>query len=143
MKANINTKEYWNNRFSSNDWEENRGRWQTQSLAKGQLEYIDIANDFNGTILDFGCGLGDAIPIFKEKYSNAKFIGMDISESAIEKCRGTYGDIADFHQGDWSNVPQVDVIIASNVQTLILVGDFYNRLDLLTNCRLKLVTLIL
>jgi hypothetical protein len=41
--------------------------------------------------------------------------GMDISEAAIKKCVQTYGDIAEFRQGDHLNVPDADLIIASNV----------------------------
>ncbi len=115
MKDNINTKKYWDDRFSSNDWENNRGRWQTQCFAKSQLEYFELNPNIKGPILDFGCGLGDAIPIYKEKFNNAEFIGIDISESAISKCREKYGEIAKFYQGSLKDVPKVEVIIASNV----------------------------
>jgi len=115
VSMNINTKEYWDNRFSSNDWEKKRGIWQTESFAKGQVKHLNIASDFRGTLLDFGCGLGDAMPIYKANFPYAKLIGIDISQSAIDKCRDKYKEIAMFMQGDHSNFPKVDVIIASNV----------------------------
>jgi SAM-dependent methyltransferase len=115
MHENINTKEYWESRFSSNDWEEKRGRWQTESFARGHIEHLNIPSDFKGTILDFGCGLGDAIPVYQEAFPKAKLMGIDISQSAIDKCNNKYGHLALFMQGDYTNTPNVDVIIASNV----------------------------
>jgi len=95
---NINTKAYWDNRFKT-DWEEKAGRSQTADFAKAQIPYFDISPDFDGSILDFGCGLGDAIPIYKEFYPKAKLYGVDISSVGIEKCKGSYGCLADFTAG--------------------------------------------
>jgi SAM-dependent methyltransferase len=115
MADNVNTRNYWEQRFSSGDWEAKRGRWQTQSFAKGQIPYIHLNGDFEGTLLDFGCGLGDAMPIYKESYPKAKLIGVDISQAAVDICRERYGSFAAFAQGDFSSVPEADVIITSNV----------------------------
>ena len=115
MQTNINTKEYWDDRFSSDVWEKKQGRCQTEGFAKSLLKYINIPSDFSGTLLDFGCGLGDAIPVYKEKFPLAKLIGMDISQSAVDKCREKYNAIATFMQGDHSSAPEVDVVISSNV----------------------------
>ena len=113
---NINTKEYWEQRFSSGDWETKGGNNQTAQFAQSQLQHFDMPENFSGTILDFGCGLGDAIPLYHQKYPKAKLIGLDISESAIESCRTKFGNIAEFISGDHTNVPAgVNVIIASNV----------------------------
>lgn len=112
---NINTKEYWNKRFKSGDWEQKEGRWQTRLYAKNNLRFIKLDKFFKGTILDFGCGLGDSILLYKRKYPFAKFIGMDISHDAIEKAKQMYGRYAEFYQGEFNDVPVVDVIIASNV----------------------------
>lgn len=111
----INTKEYWENRFASGDWEVKQGRLQTEAFARGQVPYLELGNDFEGTILDFGCGLGDAMPIYRENFPKAKLIGVDISANAISKCRMKYGSMATFTQADYNSVPEVDVIIASNV----------------------------
>lgn len=112
---NINTKAYWEERFASGDWEEQHGRLQTRSFAKAQVKYFKIPPSFDGTILDFGCGLGDAIPVYRSAFPNARFIGVDISDSAIDLCRRRYGHIAQFIQGDHTSVPLADIIIASNV----------------------------
>jgi SAM-dependent methyltransferase len=112
---NINTKDYWDKRFSSGDWECKRGRVQTKQFAETQIKYFMIAPSFSGTILDFGCGTGDAIPVYREAYPQATLIGLDLSEAAIIKCRDFYGGLATFVQGNYTDVPEVDVIIASNV----------------------------
>ena len=115
MTENINTREYWEGRFSSGDWENKRGRWQTRSFAAAQAAHFKIARSFAGSILDFGCGLGDAIPMYRKFFPKAELIGIDISRHAILKCKERYGHIATFLQGDHTTVPEVDVIIASNV----------------------------
>jgi len=112
---NINTKQYWDNRFRTGDWEKKGGELQTKKFAESQIKYFGINSDFKGTILDFGCGLGDAMPIYKKMYPNANLIGIDISEQAINKCKIKYGNIALFNIGDHNNIPKVDIIIASNV----------------------------
>ena len=115
MKPNINTQEYWDHRFSSGDWEDRRGRWQTESFARAQIPHLGIARDFAGTIVDFGCGLGDAIPVYREFFPKAILTGVDISGEAIKQCRQKYGRTASFAQGDYLAVPEADIIIASNV----------------------------
>lgn len=115
MNQNINTKDYWERRFSSNDWENNNGSWQTASFARGQIPHFKIKSDFKGELLDFGCGTGDAMPVYHQYFPYAKLIGIDIAENAVVKCREKYGAIASFTQGDHLNVPNTDIIIASNV----------------------------
>ncbi len=115
MRENINTRSYWENRFSSGDWEAKQGRWQTENFARGLIPHLQIRDNFEGTLLDFGCGLGDAMPIYRKHFPKARLVGFDISQSAIDICHKRYGSIALFMQGDPDSVPNVDIIIASNV----------------------------
>lgn len=115
MPININTPTYWDQRFASGDWEQNRGRWQTASFAKEQVHLLRLPTTFDGSILDFGCGLGDALPVLRSRFPLATLIGVDHSEAAVIRCRETYGHIATFVRGGSASVPNVDVIIASNV----------------------------
>lgn len=115
MLQNINTKSYWEQRFSSQSWEEKNGREQSAEFAHDQIRHFGIKQNFAGSILDFGCALGDAFPIYKKAFPNANLIGIDISQKAIELCKAHFGTIATFIQGDFKSVPDVDVIIASNV----------------------------
>jgi trans-aconitate methyltransferase len=110
---NINTKSYWEHRFVSN-WKKN-GSNQTIQYAKANMEFVNLPRNFNGTILDFGCALGDAIPIYLKAFPNAKITGQDISETAIAICKSKYGKIAKFRAGDVSTVSFTDVIFASHV----------------------------
>lgn len=113
--VNINTREYWDKRFGSGDWEENDGARQTRQFTLGQFPLLKIPDAYSGTILDFGCGQGDSIPLLRERYPSARLLGVDISEKGIERARKRYGDMAEFIAGDYTDVPEVDIILASNV----------------------------
>lgn len=110
-----NSAEYWNERFTSGEWERKGGRSQTRNFAESQIQYFGLPSDFSGTILDFGCGLGDSMPVYATHFPNAKLLGIDFSTEAIRLCEQKYNSIADFICGDHTSVPEVDVIIASNV----------------------------
>ena len=112
---NINTKQFWEENFRDVEWKNKAREYQTRSFAESQIEHFDISPYFDGTILDFGCALGDAIPIYHKAYPQAKLIGLDISANAIRKCIEKYGEFATFVSGDHKSVPVVDIIIASNV----------------------------
>jgi hypothetical protein len=49
MTENVNTQDYWDQRFASGDWEAKKGRWQTESFARGQMKLIRLGDDFEGT----------------------------------------------------------------------------------------------
>lgn len=115
LLENINTKNYWDQRFGSGDWEKKGGYSQTKLFAQSQIPMFHMKKEFNGTICDFGCGAGDAFPLYRENYPNATLIGVDFSDTAIELCRAKFNSIAKFVTGDVSTVPEVDVLIASNV----------------------------
>ena len=115
MSYNINTVEYWDARFASGDWEAKHGRWQTRSFAEKQVELLRLPKTFDGSLLDFGCGLGDAVPVYRKRFPQADLFGCDHSKKAIELCREEYGNMAEFIHGDHDSIPSVDVIISSNV----------------------------
>lgn len=136
---NMNTKEYWEQRFSSGDWEDRRGRKQTADFARAQVPRFGLPKDFSGKLLDFGCGLGDAIPVYREAFLDARLQGLDISVSAIEQCRHLYGRIATFSAGTHLDVGKVDVIVASNVFEH-LDDDLGVAKCLLEKCKLLIIT---
>ena len=130
---NINTKRYWDARFGTNNWENAGGREQTRQFAEAQIARFRVPKDFSGTILDFGCGLGDAIQVYARHYARATFIGVDISSEAIAKCCVSFGSLATFIQGDHTKVPESDIIIASNVMEH-LTDDIEIARALLSRC---------
>lgn len=113
--VNVNSRDYWNDRFGSGDWAAKGGSSQTQAFAKRQVTLFNVPNYWSGKLCDFGCGTGDAFPIYHQAYPNAKFIGVDFSKEAIRLCNEKYSSIADFVEGDCTAVPSCNLIIASNV----------------------------
>jgi len=112
--GNINSKEYWEKRFRTGNWGK-AGSLQTMQYASYNIMHIDLNKNFSGTLLDFGCALGDSIPVYRNFLPNAKLLGIDISSSAIEQCKKRYGNLATFLSGDYRNTPKSDYIIASHV----------------------------
>lgn len=115
LDGNINSQKSWDFRFQSGEWEAIGGCNQTREFAKAQCRQFTIAHSFSGTFLDFGCGLGDAFPIYRRHLPMARLMGVDFSESAVEKCRERYGSFADFVCSDHHGCPTADVIVTSNV----------------------------
>jgi trans-aconitate methyltransferase len=111
------------------------GREQTRSLAEAFIRFIDLPDNFSGTILDFGCGTGDAIPVLKKRFPKARLIGIDFSEEAIEKCIQNYGNDGKFLCGTFETVTEADLIIASNIFEH-LSGDMEIAKQLIMKCRL-------
>ena len=110
-----NSREYWDRRFRSGDWVEVGGPSQTRDFAQAQVRRMSIEPDFAGSLLDFGCGTGDAIPVYRQRWPKAQLTGVDFSADAIAQCAGRYGDIASFVRVDHNSCPEADVIISSNV----------------------------
>ncbi len=116
----VNSKEYWNNRFDT-DWNEFSGDKQTEFFAKllcEQLpsEFVNEVRFKEYSVCDMGCAEGDAISIFS-KTLNVIVDGMDFSESAIKKAKEK-NPTSNFWVGDLLSLTsekQYDVAICSNV----------------------------
>ena len=105
--GNINSKEYWEKRFRTGNWGK-AGSLQTMQYASYNIMHIDLNKNFSGTLLDFGCALGDSIPVYRNFLPNAKLLGIDISSSAIEQCKKRKGNIATILSSDYRNTPKSD-----------------------------------
>lgn len=120
---NINTVDYWNNRFESHngltDWELCGGRLQSENFMKSILNNLneiafETIDDMKvSSILDFGCALGDGTNILKEHLSNDNITGYDFSRNAIELSNKMFKGIKFDYILDTSN--HYDYIICSNV----------------------------
>ena len=114
-RRNINSLDYWNRRFVTGDWARLDGHQQTRSFAEAQVPLYGLPRDFAGSLCDFGCGAGDAFPVYKAAFPRASLTGIDFSAGAIELARERHGSIAAFVCGDIRAVPRFDVIVCSNV----------------------------
>jgi SAM-dependent methyltransferase len=70
-----------------------RMRW----LAK-RLRELGAANP--GTVLDFGCGLGNGTPLFFDQLSAKRVVGVDVSDGLLDRARATFANEsrASFHR---------------------------------------------
>ena len=114
-RENVNSAEYWNHRFGTGDWARLGGFHQTQWFAQAQVGHYGIDMTFAGSLCDFGCGAGDAFPVYSRAFPSATLIGVDFAADGIELAKQRYGKLAQFVCGDIAQVPVVDVIVCSNV----------------------------
>jgi len=54
----------------------------------GRLQYIRLQPS---ALLDAGCGAADNLPLLRERYPDAAYLGLDISESLLKHARKRYG----------------------------------------------------
>ncbi len=96
-------------------WEKAGGRAQTRAFAEAFVRNFTIPfRQFS--LLDVGCALGDALPVFRKAYPEAKLSGCDVGISGIKRCRSDYGAIAEFHDMGFRELDGFwDVIYCSNV----------------------------
>jgi len=109
-----NSKEYWNIRFRTKDWQKKGGNSHSLQHAKQYVPLLDIPKNFGGILCDFGCAEGDAFPVYRSAYPNATLVGVDFSEHAIKEARKKYGSIAEFICGTSDAVPDCDFLISSH-----------------------------
>jgi len=114
-----NSKEYWEKRFNTKDWETNLGKEQTDYFAKVFCDncpewLIKDINESNLSITDIGCAEGDALDVLARTFSVA-ISGIDFSESAIKNAQNNYPNY-NFMVGDINNLKDsFDVAYVSNV----------------------------
>jgi 2-polyprenyl-3-methyl-5-hydroxy-6-metoxy-1,4-benzoquinol methylase len=111
----INSAAYWDWRFGSGDWALRRGHMQTRQFTEAQLPRLRLPRVFTGSLCDFGCGAGDAFPVYRAAWPRARLYGVDISPAAIALCRERCGQFGEFRSGDVDAVPNCDVVVCSNV----------------------------
>ncbi len=113
---NPNTLHYSDDLFASGEWERRGGRTQTSRFANFFHRSVRIPNNPGFTLLDVGCALGDAMPVWKKRYPRAKLSGCDISQTAITRATERYGSIASFFRASFEEIDGMyDVCFCSNV----------------------------
>ncbi len=106
----------FNDYFKENGaWEQGGGRKQTEIFARCFDEVITFpAGKF--TLLDVGCALGQAAAFFARRYPEARVSATDVSNVAVSRGRGEYGDRVHFFTEDIERINgRYDVIYCSNV----------------------------
>jgi SAM-dependent methyltransferase len=92
------------------------GRKQTRFFAEAFHRHVKIPIRGEFSVLDVGCALGDALPVWRLYYPRARLFGCDFSSIAILRARDDYGKIAEFFCASFEEiVGQYDVIYCSNV----------------------------
>lgn len=110
----MNSIEYWNQRFATGDWISKGGATQSFQHAERFVSLLNIPRNFSGSLCDFGCAQGDAFPVYRKFFPDARLIGVDFSSCAIEEAKRKYGCIASFVWGDISACPRVDIAICAH-----------------------------
>lgn len=110
----VNSREYWDDRFQSDDWRKKGVKSQTFNHAIRYLPHLSLKSDFNGTLCDFGRAVADAFSAYHRVFPLAHLVGVDLSFTAVLQAKQRYGRIADFICGDIPAVPQSDLIICSH-----------------------------
>ena len=119
MNDQINSEQYWESRFATQDWQQNCGQQQTNYFAEQFLENLptsvfDIMK-VQASLCDWGCAEGQATYAIKNAFPNLNVTGIDISESAIHTAKNLYDNCA-FEAIDLFNTKKgYDVIFTSNV----------------------------
>ena len=130
MSEIINSQEYWEKRFSENDWEKGHGREQSIYFAELFKKHvprwlIEHINKNNMSVVDLGCAEGDGSHVLSTMFQG-EIYGVDFSESAVQQAQKTYSNIT-FLAGDIRGLTQKwDVAFISNV-----IEHFQDPVDIL------------
>lgn len=130
-KYELNSKEYWDCRFKSQDWQKHHGDEQTKhfyTLLINNLPdfLLDEIQSGNNKLVDFGCAQGEGTELIAYNFPNIQITGVDISEEGIEiakrknhKAKFLATDLTQY-DGQW------DILISSNT-----MEHFYNPWEII------------
>lgn len=98
--------------------------WNSVESQELRFEVLSkvITDVANFSVLDYGCGFGSMYDYFKHKYSNFKFIGLDISEEMINEALKK-------HEQDTSSQWLTTLTDADKFDFVIASGIFNVRLE--------------
>lgn len=118
----MNSQEYWNARFSSEDWQKYGGNEQTKYFAGILMEMlpewlIHEINENGYSICDIGCAEGEALSVYRQTFPRSCLYGEDFSESAVAAASRHYPEFSFEVRNlfDTANAAKYPVVICSNV----------------------------
>jgi len=94
--SKINSPDYWNKRFFE-DWIARGGRKQTAFFAElccRELPdwFVEEACAKKSVIFDYGCALGDALPVLRRAFPGSTIRGGDVAEVGLGLARALHPD---------------------------------------------------
>jgi hypothetical protein len=134
----INSQKYWDLRFNSN-WELQNGKIQTMLFAAGFISSKFAKTITPLKILDYGCGLGDSIPILRMAFPESEISFYDFSNVAMEKAKKEYSDLA--KPLDLKSPKKYELVYCSNVIEHITDSGLIEFVNLLTKFSSKHVVI--
>ncbi len=118
-KVEINSGDYWEERFSSGDWDKSEGREQSiffYELAVNNFpKWLgEDANKNRLSVCDIGCAEGEGVNVLGTYFVSSDITGTDISESALEIAGKRYPKYK-FVKEDVNNFQsEFDIVFSSN-----------------------------
>lgn len=115
----INSREYWENRFSTESWEKCSGREQSVYFAKVAVDhfpewFVSELSQNEWELRDYGCAQGDGTAFIAQHFPSCTVTGIDISEEAVKKAAERY-PYCEFVSGNMENeIDESDIIFSSN-----------------------------
>lgn len=145
---NINTHDYWNERFSSKDWINKDGKNQSKFFMQLLISNLpsEIFNDISNNckyINDFGSALCQGCFELSQSFPYSQITGYDISEEAIKQASEIYKDNPNL---TFTSTPlqigidKFDCLVCSN--TLEHLIDYNLYLELFTKISQKYIILL-
>jgi glycosyltransferase involved in cell wall biosynthesis len=114
----VNAPDYWDHRFQT-DWEERGGRGQTQFFAELAIQhlpdwFVKEVKSRHYELYDFGCALGDALPVFRKIFPDNPLRGGDVTPAGIEKAAQAWPDFRFEVLDPTKPPPETDIHFCSN-----------------------------
>jgi len=115
----INSVDYWNKRFFE-DWIAKGGRRQTAFFAElcgrelpGWL--IEDVRTGKSSIFDYGCALGDALPVLQRSFPDSTIRGGDVAEVGLGMARALHPGFEFIHVNPAGDAAKLaDIVYCSN-----------------------------
>src|SRR6266851_1936880 len=117
--GDINSVDYWNKRFFD-DWIAKGGRLQTTFFAELCVRelpewFVDETRSRRFSIFDYGCAVGDALPVWQRAFPDAVIRGGDVAQVGLGLARALHPD---FEFADVNAIDQratvADLVYCSN-----------------------------